>query len=217
VTSALFGPDGTQLPEPATVLPDPLVGPGTPAEWPPLPTAAPPPAPDQEAVRRAVEAALAQERTPPTGFPAQRPPQPPQQHRRPPPSQRGRQPALRAAVAPAAVAPAAGLQRYTSSQHGYPPAPPTASMPAAGLQRHASAQHGYPPAVAPAAALDRRGMPVGPPRHRERPAARNPLIQERRSVGAGGWIGCLAVLIFFVAVTFNVIEALVRAVIDLVS
>ncbi|HEU0087599.1 MAG TPA: hypothetical protein VFQ77_08105 [Pseudonocardiaceae bacterium] len=63
-SSALFGPDGTELPDPLPVLPDPLTGPERGASWElstlPAPPP-PPPAPDVSAMREAISAVLAED------------------------------------------------------------------------------------------------------------------------------------------------------------
>lgn len=180
-SDALFGPDGTQLPDPMPVLPDPLVGPGTAAPagqgQPVVPTtpAVPiPPGVDTSAMREAIRAALGDEpvvrrpveeepapppeepleslRTPPSGIPVQRPPQAPPQ----PPS---------------------------AAQGGGQPQPGGPGPPAA--------QRPRPPAL--------------------EQARSDHLTHRHRGSSGGGWIGCIVVLIFVAVVAYNLISALVDA------
>ncbi|MGH4013148.1 MAG: hypothetical protein ACRDSL_04295 [Pseudonocardiaceae bacterium] len=58
-SSALFGPDGTELPDPLPVLPDPLTGPER-GEWRDAPTIPPVPLPAMPDARAMREAILAQ-------------------------------------------------------------------------------------------------------------------------------------------------------------
>ena len=157
MSSALFGPDGTQLPEPEHALPDPLVAPTATGAWAaPSPFSLPPlpPMPDIEAIRRSLIEEAQSLPTPPQGFPAQ----------------------------PVYAPPA------------FDAAPPTQQRPPP------------PPSVAD------QFEPYG---RRRRKEPRNPLIQRRR--GSGGWIGCVVALVFLVAIGFNLVQALVAVVIDLVS
>lgn len=100
---ALFGADGTQLPDPPPVMPDALTGPtfgADPRASSPVPL---PAVPDADAIREAVAAALAEDPAPP-------PPETPRGRpvRRPPPRRRapGAQPA--APYPPAAAYPQRG-------------------------------------------------------------------------------------------------------------
>lgn len=56
-------------------------------------------------------------------------------------------------------------------------------------------------------------MPVNPFARRRSKEPRNPLIQPRRS--SGGWIGCVVVLVFTVAIAFNAVQALATTLLDL--
>ncbi|HEY0641317.1 MAG TPA: hypothetical protein VGD67_27120, partial [Pseudonocardiaceae bacterium] len=76
---------------------------------------------------------------------------------------------------------------------------------------------GPPAYVPPAAPLPRGGRPPPPGHgtaHRRRPGRQKNSLVGARSSGAGGWVGCLVILVFFGAVTFNLVQSLVAAIID---
>jgi hypothetical protein len=190
VTSPLFGPDGTELPEPPPVLPDPLLGATgaestgpTSAQPPDLNQRwAPPPNPAQtaeaERLRRAIAAALGEPEEPAPPSRSVQPPPPIQ----PPPIQP-------APFEPEPKTPPAGIPLPTAAQ--FQPVPPVPPLP-----RQAHAQ--------------RLAQGWRAPRRQ-----RNPLIQERITRPGSAWVGCLVVLIFFVAVAFNAVQTLIGALIDL--
>jgi hypothetical protein len=220
VTSdALFGPDGTQLPEPQPVLPDPLVGPGTagttdlygPAT-PQLPPTRPVPLPsglDPAAMREAIRAALGDEPTmrqppqPTQQAPVQQAhsqqgqPQPGQPQHRPQPGQQQAHP------------------QQAQPQQAQPVEPPLDSLrtPPSGIP----VPPGYrqlPPAAARGAGPppQRPGVPLPVQRRAAMQRAREPAhVTDRRSPSGGGWIGCVVLLIFIAIVVYNLISALVDA------
>lgn len=213
MSSALFGPDGTQPPVPDDVLSDPLVGPAAADGWaapasgalPPLPPL--PPLPDIDAIRRSL---LEEEQflpTPPEGFPAQPAVPPPHVDLPPhgfPLSQHD------------STAPQPGLplppQGFAAPPPGFPVPPPGFHAPP-GLHAPPPGFHGpQGQRVPPPLAADR----LNPYDQRRRKEPRNPLIQKRRR-GSGGWIGCVVVLVFLVAIAFNLVQALVAVVLDLVG
>ena len=195
MSSALFGPDGTQLPEPEHALPDPLVAPTATGAWAaPSPFSLPPlpPMPDIEAIRRSLIEEAQSLPTPPQGFPAQPVYAPPAFDAAPgyrPAPGFDAQPGFHAAPPPGVPAFQPGVRR---------PPPPVAP----------STQQRRPPPLSVADQLEPYGR-------RRRKEPRNPLIQRRR--GSGGWIGCVVALVFLVAIGFNLVQALVAVVIDLVS
>jgi hypothetical protein len=201
VSNALFGPDGTQLPEPETVLPDALVSPGRQDAFvlPPLPEL--PPLPDADEVHRSfTDEFLA---TPPKGFPlppAVPPPVPP-----PVPSPHPDQ-ARRPAAGPRRAARNAAPARTSAPHPPHRPPPPPGYQPGPGqFSPPYGGPPGYPPGPQP------QNLPYA---GRPRDERHNPLIQRSRR-GSGGWVGCVVVLVFAVAVGFNAVQAIVTAVIDL--
>jgi hypothetical protein len=119
VTSPLFGPDGTELPEPPPVLPDPLLGPARepPPEvdqrWtPPAPT--PAQTADAEQLRRAIAAALGE---PEESLPVQPPPPVAAPPLAPPP------------IEPEPKTPPTGIPLPTSPTAQFQPVPPVPPLP----------------------------------------------------------------------------------------
>ena len=214
MTSALFGPDGTQPPEPEPVLPDSLLGSsaslGGAAQAQPIAAGPPQSAasdfqgPDLDRMRRAIAEAL--------GVPAATP-----EPASPPATPLATFDTTPPADMPVEVPPQAPLELAATSEPAtpptgipLPPVPPVTPLPA-------SAQAGYPPypSVVPAQSPQRRA-PYRPPGQRvDRRPARNPLVQERRISPAGGWIGCLVVLIAFGTVAFSLLQSLIAALLDL--
>ncbi|HET8643313.1 MAG TPA: hypothetical protein VFM37_15350 [Pseudonocardiaceae bacterium] len=185
-TDALFGPDGTQPPDPLPPLPDPLVGGGA---WDSAVLSAQPPVKPsvQPSVRPPVQPSSASDATglrdaawsafagQPTERRFQRPPPP---RPKPPP--------------PPLPLP--------------PPPPPRPKPPADAVRTPPS---GIPvqsfPEPAPASsrpASSSLAQPLAPL------PAPSPTVQQRGS----GWIGCIVVLIFFVIVVVNIVSGIVDAI-----
>jgi hypothetical protein len=204
MTSALFGPDGTQPPDPEPALPDALVGPsrtGPPGGYEPSgPSTAPlaglplPPL-DRDAVQRAINAAMADAQTPAGGLPVQR-------------FQPQRAPNPYASLPP--------------PPSGYRPPPPRQQPPRSQPQRQQPQRQQPPRQQGPRQPQrQQQTRPQTPQRPQGRRQGRrrepdNPLLQARRARGPSGFVGCIVMLIFVVAIAFQPLAALVKTLIELV-
>jgi hypothetical protein len=236
VTSALFGPDGTEPPEPDEVLPDALAMTLTPL-------------PDADAVLRVARAAAgAREEslaTPPAGLPAQRPrsagDRSPARDRPPAAPPPGRRASAPPPAASSQVAEPLGVRQRPPAPPGYPPAPhvarraqvppgylppvapppqfrwPEPDLPRTAAPRPVARQPGSPqPAQRPAQPAQPPAQREGRSRRRGKDATATPLIEGNRSSRSGSRIGCIVFLIFVVAAFWDSVQALVNALLDLV-
>jgi len=231
VTSALFGPDGTQPPEPEAVLPDALLGPGwfsmtapdtvdgepTPPTGIPVQPPSGPSRPSASVQRPSrpsprLSPSEARRRSGPSTAPQPRLPlQPPSQPQAFQPQPPLRPEPLQPALRPQPYQPQPPLRPRPPSTPR--PSPPADRRPSPPVDRRPPPPPGFSPsAVAPPtgrrlAAQQGAALPTG----RRRLDSTNPLIQKRRSTGAG-WIGCLVVLIFVLAAAIGVLQSLIDAV-----
>ena len=223
VSSALFGPDGTQLPEPDPVLPDVLVGAAFSGGWTAIPDdstvdAGPPPSTAAQARSAAPAGTVAEARSAGRVRPAaQAPPGGRVRSERARPQPSPRVPAPRSGGSagqrggqPQVAAPLARRQQPPAPP-GYAPAPPSQRRPRAaptGTAQPAAA-------VAPAAGLQVRQVPQWPT-HGSYYGSPGPQVEERRRRGVAGRVGCLLVLVFIGLAASRSLESLVDALLELV-
>lgn len=204
-SSALFGPDGTELPDPLPVLPDALTGPG-PADAVPT-TAGPgpvePPAVDPE-MRAAIAAALAEDagpqRPPAVRTPSRRPAPPPArppQRGAPPDRHHGGPPDRRHGTPQLAPPMARGLSQV-------PGARPTGSPPAI-----------QPPLAGPARRTGSGGRLAapGPGDSARRYRRASPVPSHSRGGNTVGW---LVLLLILAALVYSLVVELAGGLSDLV-
>ncbi|MGH3910149.1 MAG: hypothetical protein ACRDRM_04890 [Pseudonocardiaceae bacterium] len=218
-SSTLFGADGTQLPDPLPVLPDPLTGPER-SPWLDAPEIAPvplPPLPDGRAMREAIAAVFEEDPAAPRSTASTHPqagafPQTafPQAGALP---QAGAFP--QAGVFPQTGAfPQAGAFPQTGAPQQRPLLRPVGQPAVRGPAPHPPATHGSataphrPQVSTPAGAL----KPVTAADLRRRPGRDFPAGGLQTRSAGGQRTGCVIALIIFGIITFNIVAGLAQSV-----